>query len=56
MILRRLHIYLIFGSFIEHVSALEILSVIFRDSLASQRLRQMKIENFTSTVISWYDK
>ncbi|CAF4024021.1 unnamed protein product [Rotaria sp. Silwood1] len=60
MTLRRLHVHLFFGSFIEHiiehVPNLEILSVIFRDSLASEFVHQMKIEKFTSTVISWYDK
>ncbi|CAF5069463.1 unnamed protein product, partial [Rotaria sp. Silwood1] len=54
--LRRLHVHLGFGYFIEHVSALEVLSVIFRDSLAREWVNLMKIEKFTSTVISWYDK
>ncbi|CAF4809603.1 unnamed protein product, partial [Rotaria sp. Silwood2] len=60
MSLRRLHIHIIYGYFIEHivnhVPALEILSVIIRDSLARHLLYQMKVKTFTPAVVNWYDK
>ncbi|CAF3423509.1 unnamed protein product, partial [Rotaria sp. Silwood2] len=60
MSLRRLHIHVIHGYFIEHiiehVPPLETLSVIIRDSLASPLLYQIKFKTFPPTVVNWYDK
>ncbi|CAF4147980.1 unnamed protein product [Rotaria sordida] len=60
MTLRRLHIHVIYGYFIEdiieHVPALEILSVIIRDTLARQSLYPVTVKTFTPTIVNWYDK
>jgi hypothetical protein len=60
MTLRRLHIHLIYGYFIEylieHVPALEILSVTFRHSLASELSHRMEITKFKPTAFTWFDK
>ncbi|CAF4324307.1 unnamed protein product, partial [Rotaria sordida] len=60
MTLRRLHIHVIHGYFIEHiiehVPALEILSVVIGNSLAQEQLYYMKTKKFSSTIINWYDK
>ncbi|CAF4259387.1 unnamed protein product [Rotaria sordida] len=60
MTLRRLHIHVIHGYFIEHiiehVPALEILSVVIEDSLAQEQLYHIKTKKFSSTIVNWYDK
>ncbi|CAF4130132.1 unnamed protein product [Rotaria sordida] len=60
MTLRRLHIHVIHGYFIEHiiehVPALKILSVVIEDSLAQEQLYHIKTKKFSSTIVNWYDK
>lgn len=60
MTLRYLHIHLIYGSFleriIEHVPALETLSVIFKYSLIEEKRYEPRMKRFESTILNWYEK
>jgi hypothetical protein len=58
--LRYLHIHLIYGYFlehiIEHVPALESLSVIFKYSLIRESSYESEMKQFPSTTLNWYKK
>ncbi|CAF1316118.1 unnamed protein product [Rotaria sordida] len=60
MTLRYLHIHLIYGYFleriIEHVPALETLSVVFIDSLMKESSYEPRMKRFASTILNWYEK
>ncbi|CAF4703514.1 unnamed protein product, partial [Rotaria sp. Silwood2] len=60
MTLRCLHIKIVFGYFIEyvieHVPALEILSVTFKYSLVREFLHQRRMIQFVPTISNWNDK
>ncbi|CAF2872673.1 unnamed protein product [Rotaria sp. Silwood2] len=60
MTLRYLYIKIVFGYFIEyvieHVPALEILSITFKYSLIREFLHQMRMIQFVPTISNWNDK